>query len=362
MELSGGEKRLVALGAVLVTDPSLLVLDEPYAHLDWDGARMVRRALRNLHGEGRTVIVIEHRHDGLMQDASRCLILQDGRVSWDGPPCAAQGALRRAGLTPAYPRRESPGRRPPEGPPALEISDLSQRISNRDVLREISLTLARGEVVAVIGRNGAGKTTLVRHLNGLLRPRRGAVRVLGRPVDGRDPSEMAAEVGLAFQNPGDQFFKFRVEEELRVSSRALGREDSEWLAELQAILDLGPLLSRSPFRLSEGEKKRVAIASVLAARPSVLVLDEPTVGQDGRFRERLARVVGALRGRGVTTLLVTHDLDFAGAVADRWIVLEGGRVAGQGAPDDPTMAALLQTLGAHWDHGGRRVATLCGGD
>jgi len=141
-------------------------------------------------------------------------------------------------------------------------------------------------------------------------------------------------VGMAFQNANDQFFKFRVRDEIEVGARALGRYDAGWMEELIALFDLEPLLERSPYKLSEGQKKRVAFAAALAARPEILVLDEPTTGQDWPFRRALGDLLGALRARAQTVLLVTHDLEFAERCASRWALMAGGQVAASGAPEE----------------------------
>jgi energy-coupling factor transport system ATP-binding protein len=157
---------------------------------------------------------------------------------------------------------------------------------------------------------------------------------------------MASRVGLSFQNCNDQFFKYRVEDEVLAGPRLLGKADSGWIEELYTIFDLHKLLERSPYRLSEGEKKRVSLASILAMQPQLLILDEPTVGQDGFFRETLADLLWKLEQRGLTTILVTHDLDFAQATADRWIILQDGRLVADGTPGALLQDARLFSMGA----------------
>jgi energy-coupling factor transport system ATP-binding protein len=183
-----------------------------------------------------------------------------------------------------------------------------------------------------VGENGAGKTTLTRHFNGLLKPETGEVSFYGTPVHRLRPSERAAAVGVCFQNPNDQFFETVVRKEILAGPKRMQKIDWQWFETLSDTLDLHPLLDRSPFRLSEGEKRRVALGAILAMRPQVLVLDEPTAGLDGRLKETLARLCTAVAEMGIATVVVTHDLDFARATADRWIVLHAGRVAGDGDP------------------------------
>ena len=205
-------------------------------------------------------------------------------------------------------------------------------MEGRPVLQEISLAVNEGEIVAIVGKNGAGKTTLIKHFNGLYRSRKAEILFMGKGIQGISPREMAARIGLSFQNPNDQFFKNTVKDELTVGMRVAGEDSGEWMEELCTLFDLHELLEKSPYRLSEGQKKRVAVASILAMRPKLLVLDEPTVGQDGRFLEMLAGLLFSLREKGFTIVMVTHDMEFALATAERWIVLHEGRVVGDGPP------------------------------
>lgn len=341
--LSGGEKRLVAIASVLCLNPSVLLLDEPYGDLDWQAVERVRQALSEVNRSGKTVIVIEQRMGNFLHDTSRCLILEQGKLLYEGAPQSAHQVLLNAHLLPQYStgRNRSPGKEP-----LLIAHDLSYRIKEKEILKGVSLELREGETLALIGRNGSGKTTLLKHFNGLLRPTSGRVTFKGEEIQGKAPSELAAEVGLSFQNPNDQFFKYRVKDEVMAGPRILRKIQEDWLQEIWQVFDLHELLDRSPYRLSEGEKKRVSLASILATRPKLLVLDEPTSGQDGRFREALATLMAELKNRGFTIVIATHDLEFAQAVADRWIVLHEGRVVGDGAPEDLRGDKRLVQLGA----------------
>ena len=157
-----------------------------------------------------------------------------------------------------------------------------------------------GEILAVVGSNGSGKTTLIRHFNGLLRPQGGEVIYMGKKIGRAGPSRMAGRIGISFQNPNDQFFKNNVADELKIGLKLSPEGAEERFRELCALFHLDELLDRSPYRLSEGQKKRVSVASILAMGPKLLVLDEPTVGQDGRFLEALAGCLLSLRETGVT--------------------------------------------------------------
>ena len=330
MTLSGGEKRLVTIASVLCLNPSVLLLDEPFGDLDWAASKKVRQTLMQINQTGKTVIVIEQLLENFLEDTTGCLILDQGKVMYQGIAQHVHQALSKVRLLPQYPRRKS---RIQGNGPVLCVRDLSFRIGEKEILTSVSFDLRGGEAVALIGRNGSGKTTLLKHLNGLLRPSAGKVTLLGEDIRGRSPSEMAAHVGLSFQNANDQFFKYRVKDEILVGPKKIDKLNREWIEEMWNVFDLHGLLDRSPYRLSEGEKKRVSLASILAMDPQVLVLDEPTSGQDGSFREALASLLAGIENPRFTLLIATHDLEFARAIADRWVVIHDGRIVADGSPE-----------------------------
>jgi energy-coupling factor transport system ATP-binding protein len=344
MSLSGGEKRLVAIASILCLNPSMLLLDEPYANLDWEGIHRVSRVLKDIHMKGKSVVVIEQRASGTMSDTTRCIVMEEGKILFDGAPEEAHDLLVEVKLIPQYKKRNQP--KDNGMAPLLVAQDITYHVGEKKILRGISFELKVGEAVAIVGKNGSGKTTLIKHFNGLLRPTDGKVFFQGEKVREKVPSEMAVELGLSFQNPNDQFFKNNVGEELLAAPKALGKKKKSWIVEVCDIFDLHSLLDRSPFRLSEGEKKRVAVSSILVMAPKLLILDEPTIGQDGRFREILAQVLSDLEDRGFTIIIVTHDLDFAKATTDRWIVMLDGRVVGDGRPDELLNDKQLKRTGA----------------
>jgi energy-coupling factor transport system ATP-binding protein len=363
--LSGGEQHLAALAAILALRPRVLVLDEPFANLDPATVLGLRRVLAGIGEHGRSLVVCEHRLNLTAPDAGRMVVMVGGRIVADGPPDRvlenlpspwgleaplAAAVSRRLGLAPLHLDLDQiplgPGARevladltvPPRksaacGEMVLEVEGLAGRAGDHQVLRDVSFNLHRGEVTALVGANGAGKTTLVRHLNGLARPLRGRVAVAGKETRRWRASALARHVGVAFQNPNSQFFKLTVAEEIRVGPLALGCLDENWLARLAAWLHLTDLMDRAPFRLSGGEKKRVAFAAALAHHPGILVLDEPTAGQDAFFRRALADLLVRLAAEGGAVLMVTHDLAFAERCAGRWLVLCDGVIAADGPPE-----------------------------
>jgi energy-coupling factor transport system ATP-binding protein len=201
----------------------------------------------------------------------------------------------------------------------------------------VSLRVARGERVAIIGQNGAGKTTLVRHLNGLLRPSAGTVRIDDWDTAEHTVAQLAAKVGYVFQNPDDQLFARTVADEVRFGPRNLGYfpdRCAELLAWALGITRLTDLAELHPYQLSLAERKRVALASVLAMDTPVVVLDEPTTGQDFSGVRDIAAVLAELTARERTVLAITHDMDFCAEHFDRIIVMAQGRIVRDGAPDD----------------------------
>ena len=336
--LSGGEKRMAGIASILCLKPSILILDEPYANLDWTGISRVRESLRKIHQAGLTLVVIEQRVDGFLEDASRCLIVEKGKIIFNGKPSHAASLLISEGLIPRYSKHGKNKRAKATLPrdaekPLLSVRNLSCSFSGKKILNDISLDIFKGEAVVLLGKNGSGKTTLIKYLNGLYRPLNGEIEFNGQSTAGKTPTHLAQMVGLSFQNPNDQFFKSHVEDELLVGPQMLGKNSGDWLERICSLFLLKDLLNRSPFKLSEGEKKRVAIASILAMKPEIVVLDEPSAGLDGRSKQMLAQILAKLTEEGLTTVCVTHDMDFAGAVADRCIVLDQGKIVGDGPPE-----------------------------
>ncbi len=375
-QLSGGEKQRVVLGAILALRPRLLLLDEPFAHLDPDGSESLRCILKTLHGKGPAIVVVEHRLQEVVADVDRLVLFHQGRLTADGFPRrimereltgyglnlpALVGLFRQWGLggppplTPqeaiqllasGSPRRSSqtktaqsrtneprPFSRDSNDVPLVEIKDLWFGFPDQPVLKGVEFSLGPGECAAILGRNGSGKTTLIKHLNGLLKPSRGTVLVLGRDTRVTETHELARRVGFAWQNPNDQLFQTSVREEVLIGPRILNAYDPPWCERLFERFGLGPLLDRSPFRMSEGEKKRVSFATALAAQPELVILDEPTAGQDEPFRRELGGLIRELREEGKTVLLVTHDLEFAEEQAPRWLILADGRILADGTPE-----------------------------
>jgi energy-coupling factor transport system ATP-binding protein len=379
-ELSGGEKQRLTIASVLAMHPGIIVMDEPTAFLDPVGAEKIFNVLKTLNEEHNiTIILIEHRMDLAVKYCSRIIVFNEGSVVNDGKPreiftsdetrligvgiprmVELGRRLRQTGYpieipldsTEAYasltpylikqeapkPRREIEDKNTYEeeysSSPLLQLRDVSYSYSDAvDALKGVSLSIKRGEYIAIMGENGAGKTTLVKHFNGLLRPKNGAVVLDGEDVSTKSVASMARKVGLVFQNPDDQLFAEDVEEEISFALRNFGykedviKERVNWALNL---LDLERYRKSSPFILSGGERKRVALASILAWNPELLVLDEPTVGQDHGQKERLKHFLMQLRTQGKTVVIVTHDVEFVAESQPHIFLMAQGRVIADG--------------------------------
>ncbi len=346
--LSGGEKQKVALAGVLVMRPSILLLDEPLASLDPVSAREALTLFRRLADEGVSIILVEHRvEDALRIRPDRVLFMQDGRVTYDGPPdrmteavdyrqvkLPAPLAVRRAVHAP--PPVFEPAIRPDGREPLVVFEDVSFSYSpdSPPVIQDVNLTIRRGDIIAVLGPNGAGKTTLVKHAIGLLKPCRGRVLVEGRDTRELSVAQIAHTLGYVFQSPGHMLFAPTVREELAFGPKNLGFS-REMIAEgvRRAIetVNLKGLEDYPPLALSFGQQKRVSIAAVLAMRSRILVMDEPTAGQD--YWNYMAFMDSILQMPGFDAVLfITHDLDLAICYANRVVLVSEGRIAADGPP------------------------------
>lgn len=329
--LSGGQKQRLALAGLLAMRPGLLLLDEPTANLDPHGVAEVRDAVsRLLDARPATLVVVEHRLDVWLPLMTRVIVIGEGGVVADGRPdqvLGAQGARLAAdgvwvpGRPPAFP----PPPRTAPGDVLLSARGLAvARVKGRPVATGIDLDVHAGEAVAVTGPNGAGKSTLGLTLAGLLPPAAGGVTAAPELAGGVDPAlirwssrDLLARIGMVFQEPEHQLLAKTVRDELAVGPRALGLSEDEIAArtdELLTRLRLDRLAAANPYTLSGGEKRRLTVAAAIATRPRVLVLDEPTFGQDSRTWSELVALLAALRDEGSAVVAITHDLDVARAL------------------------------------------------
>ncbi|SLM98721.1 ABC transporter ATP-binding protein [Brevibacterium yomogidense] len=370
--LSGGERQRLAIAGVLAMSPGLLLLDEPTANLDHDGAAEVRRAVAQT---STTLVVVDHRVDEWLGLVDRVVVLEPaGGLIADGPPDAvfarAGSALEAAGVwvpgsrphvprTPPLPRPSSPDQPPPRSPvgpgplspaspspadpPLLTAAGVAVGHGGSAVREDLDLEVRAGESLVVTGPNGVGKTTFAFALAGLTAPLAGEVRASAQLARGtRSPHphrwrarQLLTRIGTVFQRPEHQFVTRSVREELAVGPRLVrAREQSALVDELLERLRLTHLAQAHPYTLSGGEQRRLSVATVLATAPRVLVLDEPTFGQDRTTWTELAGLVAAHVDAGGAAVSVTHDEDYVRVLGDRRFHLEAAPLESQSAAQE----------------------------
>jgi energy-coupling factor transport system ATP-binding protein len=321
--LSGGEAQRLALAGVLALRPGLLLLDEPTANLDPVGASLVREAIVRSRDEDTTLIIVEHRVAEALPLVDRVVVLEPGGgIRADGSPevvFAAYGdRLDAEGVwVPGFAIPPLKSRSP-----AAEELLRAQEVTVAQRLAPVSMCVGGGEVLAVTGPNGAGKSTLALALGGLLAPTSGRITAFGdpRPPHKWRAATLTQRIGSVFQNPEHQFVTGRVADELAVGPKRLGRGDTDVKQTVDALLDrlrLTKLAQANPYTLSGGEARRLSVATALATAPRLLVLDEPTFGQDRRTWIELVTLLATLRDEGHAVIAVTHDDAFVQALADR---------------------------------------------
>ena len=349
--LSGGEKQKVALAGVLAMNPSILLLDEPLASLDPASAEEALEVIRGLVDEGLTALIVEHRvEDVLKIHPERVLFMKDGEIRFDGPAerLAEQVDYREVKL-PAPMILELAVKDPPpvdkprlpaasgEQAPLVQFKDVAFGYENQiEVLHGVNLEIRRGDIIAVLGPNGAGKTTLVKHAIGLLKPKSGQVMVGGRDTRQLSVAEIANTLGYVFQSPSHMLFAPTVQEELAFGPTNL-KHDPERIrkevTEAIEIVNLQGYEQTPPLSMSFGQQKRVSIAAILAMRSRILVMDEPTAGQDYKnYMEFMSSILGLPGFEAV--LFITHDIDVAVMYANRVLLVNEGKIVADGAPQE----------------------------
>ena len=370
-ELSGGQKQRLALASILAMGPGLLLLDEPTANLDPSGVAEVRAAVETVvERTGATVVVVEHRVDVWASLVDRVIVVADGAIAADGPldeVLAQQGdALRERGIWLPGDDVAAEVGPAPEVPPAssdatpiARVTDLTIGYDASAPVRSgIDLTIERGVSTCIVGVNGAGKSTFALTLAGLLPPLEGAVEVETSDGTAGDPhkwssKQLLGRMSMVFQEPEYQFLAATVAEELAIGPRAAGMSEEEiapLVDEHLEALGLTALARANPMTLSGGEKRRLSVATALISAPELLILDEPTFGQDRGTWLGLVRLLRAALERGVTLVSITHDPAFVAAMGQR--VVDLGQVGTRGAtPADPTDEAGAAPAGNVRDRG-----------
>ena len=352
--LSGGEKQKVALAGILAMRPSIVLLDEPLASLDPASAQDTLDAVRLLADQGLSILLVEHRvEDVLRINPERVMLMSEGEIRYLGDVAGLSKVVNyREVKLPA----EDIVERAKSDPPPVEINVLpgvTNSQSNQEalvrfenvafgyeseveILHGINLEINRGDVIAVLGPNGSGKTTFVKHAIGLLKPKSGKVFVGGRDTKEASVAEIASMLGYVFQSPSHMLFAPTVRDELAFGPTNMKHAKEQIELEVKEALKIVNLSDKEkdpPLALSFGQQKRVSIAAILAMRSRILVMDEPTAGQD--YQNYMNFMDSILQMPGFEAIIfITHDVDLAAIYANRVLIISDGRLIADGKPQD----------------------------
>lgn len=380
--LSGGQKQRIAIAGILAMEPKCIVLDEATSMLDPQGRKDVMSILHKLNKEkGITIVLITH-HMSEATYADRAIIMQEGRILLEGTPrsiferietvrsagldvpkitdladrlkkrgfsinglpitrsemvSALKNIIKYKDVTPFVKKRQQINlNNSSHAKDIITLKDLNYvympgTTYEKEALKNINLSIKEGEIFGIIGHTGSGKSTLVQHFNGILKPTSGNIEVDGQPITGKNLKELRKKVGLIFQYPEQQLFEETVYKDITFGLQRMNfseAEIKERVLQVIDLLDLSPeLLDKSPFELSGGQKRRVAIAGVLIMKPKVLVLDEPTAGLDPSGSREVFNILTELNKKeGTTIVLISHSMDDIAEYCHRVAVMNNGEL------------------------------------
>lgn len=326
LEISGGEQQAASLAGVLSADPSYFILDEPLTYLDLAAKKRLLAHVQKLKKAGKGILILEHRLDLLAGIADRIVILKEGKKALEAPSGEVSPARfkEELGL-----RADSVFSFPPSPAAGQKKEALRFENINFRVLKDATLRIFQGEWVSLAGPNGSGKSSLAACAAGLEDPDSGEIWINGARGAKMPAAERARQLGLMFQRPEVQLFCSSVAEELEFGAKNIRLPAAEREARVReeaASLELTDLLGRHPATLSRGEMRRLALACLTIMRPPILILDEPSVGQDYAHLEKIGRRLRRLQQDGHTLLTITHDHDFARQLAGRVVEIENGKI------------------------------------
>ncbi len=382
-ELSGGQKQRLVLAAGLSMQPELLVLDEPTSQLDPIGTTEVFHALVDLKKKyNMTTVLTTHASEEMLGFADRVIVLSKGEIVGEGTPeevfsqvelldkvgvQVPQIASLGHGIAPSqpvpmtinegkklivdmierkalHPRAMTKASTFHGGDVVLECQDLTFTYPGFPpvtALRNVNLQIRKGEMIGIVGQNGSGKTTLVKQFLNLLKPTRGRVLLKGKNIQDFTTGELANSMGLVLQNPDEQLFTISCQKEVEFGLQNLklpADEIKRRTDEALGFVGLGEQWDTFPFRLSFGDRRSLTVAAVIAMRPEVVIMDEPTTAQDYRGRHRIAKLAKKLNEAGHTVIMITHDMNLVTQYADRTVVMCEGEVL----LDAPTAKAFSE--------------------
>lgn len=323
-KLSGGEKQKVALASILALDPDLILMDEPTANLDPISTRQIVELVRRLRDDmGKTIIIIEHKLDEFKNIIDQVIELNNKKTNI----LDVDYFVREFKKNSIYPKRPFMDN---QGNVVLDVKDLSFSYSyEKEVLKDINFSLNKGEIAALVGHNGAGKSTLSKLLIGFMKPTRGNIILNNQDLAKLNVKDIGEYMGLVFQNPEHQFIKMSVEKELSLSLEIRGNSKELVKEKTNLYLkDFDLLNSReaNPFNLSQGQKRRLSTASMMINGQPILILDEPTYGQDRENLIKLIELLYQINSYGTSILIITHDMEMVERCCDKVIYLNNGEI------------------------------------
>jgi len=380
-ELSGGQKQSVAIGGVYAMLPEIIIFDEPTSMLDPWGKQNVFSIIKDINKVyGITIVLVEHEMNHIAKYADRVCVMDRGKIVLCGTteevfqqtdrlrelgmnvpqsieignllkrdgvigrvPLSADALIAELKALPGLPKTpcaadDAARRQEAEAGPVVEAEHLVfSYLGETNQLDDVSVTFRKGDFTAVIGQNGAGKTTLMRSIIGLLKPQSGKILVCGNNITEKTVAELSADIGYVFQNPDEQIFTDSVLDELYFGPDNLGRDREKSKALVNEVLgDVG--LERYentwPKYLSKGERQRLSMGAIITMDPEVVIVDEPTTGQDWRETLWIMDLLKKLNDRGKTVLIITHNMEIVCRYCNRVVVMRGGNILLDGAPRD----------------------------
>lgn len=334
-DLSWGEKQKVAIASVLVMEPKIIVMDEPFSGLDPRSSASLGELLNTLNKQfNLTIVLAEHRTEQVSGLVERIVRLEKGRVIYDGPPVFTRNTAPKNNMADLSFIQQTPSGNNEHSFPAIELSGVSYSYpgSSSPATDDISVAFYDSAITVVLGSNGSGKSTLSKQLNGLLRPDSGLVCLYGEEITGQNKESVTKKVGLVSQHADHQLFEESIPGEFSFGPANIGIPEEEINRRVPGVLsalDLNHIdLNTPPLRLSAGEKQRIAIGSILMMETPVIVFDEPTLGLDGRLKDALAAELRRRAVKGGCIIVMTHDLEFASTLRpERVLVMEKGRIS-----------------------------------
>lgn len=320
--LSGGEAQATAIATVLAINKAIIFWDEAISALDPWGQQRVKDAIKELSGEGKTMVIIDSDVRWLAKNVDRLLILNEGSLKYDGDPEKVFIDQELATFTGLGEQRNGEFREARREDPTVDVKGVSFAYNGHSALEDINLKIRRGSCTALMGPNGSGKSTLAKIMAGLLKPQNGGVAIDGKEISKLSSTEAAKAVGYLFQRPTDMFVKPRVRDEFEYTAKQLGVAPAVRLEDF----NIQDGLEVTPWSLPSGQQQRLATAGVLASNPNIVILDEPTQGQTRRDREIMVETIKQRQRQGQTVVIISHDTDFVRRAAEEVHFFESGQL------------------------------------